>query len=100
MRWPQPAAAGTRRVERPGPWRTRAPAMARRTASRALSQDRSPDHRVAGDEAGELVLAQPVASCRSLGEHEISHLGTRVPDPNLDVVAQRDAHLGQQDARL
>ena len=41
----------------------------------------------------QLVLGEPVGAGRSFREHEVAHLGARVPHADLDVVGHRRAHL-------
>src|SRR5262245_39020295 len=62
--------------------------------------DRHADHRVAGDERGQVDLAQTLGAGGPLRQDEIAELGARVPDADLGAVRQLDAELAQDHARL
>src|ERR1700693_164929 len=53
------------------------------------SREAGTDHRVACDQSGQSIFAQPVGSRRTLGNHQIAHLGGRVPDADLRARRQR-----------
>src|SRR5882762_10207479 len=64
------------------------------------SREAGPYHRVARNQSGESHFAQAFGSGRTLGYHEIAHLGGRVPDADLRARRQSHTELRQYAARI
>src|ERR687887_796468 len=113
-RSPLSAGPGTRPTRRPSarprrrPSRTRGPATARRTARRRCGRSRRrrhpryryTDHAVAGDDVRELLLGHPLGALGPHRKDDVTHVGARVPDADLHVVAELEAELLQHRPRL
>jgi hypothetical protein len=61
---------------------------------------RGPDHRVAGDEIGESLLAPILCASRAHWQHHVADFGIAVPDAYFDVVRHIDTEFGQHLARF
>ena len=58
------------------------------------------DHRVAGDEFGQLVLAPAVRAGGTHRDHEVTQLCGRVPHSDAGGLGHADAEIGQDTARI
>src|SRR6185295_10091131 len=58
------------------------------------------DHRIAGDQRGELLFSHRLGTSRTLGQNQIAQLGGAVPDAHFDILRQLDAELAKDAARV
>src|SRR5262249_47768590 len=65
-----------------------------------LLREAGADHGVAGDELGELVLAPALGAGRSHRQHQKAGLGGGIPHPDLRLLPQPDAQVGEHAARI
>src|SRR5215813_9104370 len=68
-------------------------------ALRSLRQPGA-DHRVAGDDLGKAVLAPAVRAGGPHRQHQEPRLGGRIPHPDLGLLRQRHAEIGEHAARI
>src|SRR2546426_192671 len=95
----RPRSRASARPERSGrPTPCRRASARRRTASARNSSRARP--RVPRDQLRQLGLAQALGAGRALRQDQISQLGARVPDADLDALGQVDTELAQHLARL
>ena len=58
------------------------------------------DHGIARHQRSQLLLAHPLRAGGTLRQHQVAHLGGRIPDPDLDMLRQLQAELLQHAARV
>ena len=74
-----------------------------RCSRRASSRDgdlRHPDHRVAGDQRGELIFSQRFGAWRTLGENEVTHICRAIPHANFHLVWKLKPEFAKDTSRI